>query len=126
MILDAVGENLTRSKLCGSGIRPLFDPWFLDPGLQENPGPGSGMNIPIIFLELSTILPIFWVKNTSVLDADPDAGSGIFSVLDPRSGIQDKHPGSVTLTVYSYYEKKILRWGREVDDRKFGHLRIMD
>ncbi len=94
-------EQAFSKQWCGSGIRLLFDPlpWFLDPGLKEIPVRDSGLTSRSYFLELSTALTIFWDKNTSILDADPDAGSGIFSVLNPRSGIQNKHPGSVTLTV---------------------------
>jgi hypothetical protein len=44
---------------------------------------------------------IFWVKILKFLDADPDPDPGIFLTRDPgwkkfRSGIRDKHPGSVT------------------------------
>jgi hypothetical protein len=44
------------------------------------------------------------VKIFKLFDADPDQGSGIFTTLDPGSGIKifcsgiwDQHPGSVTL-----------------------------
>jgi hypothetical protein len=46
---------------------------------------------------------ICWVINILILFFDADPGSGIFLIRDPEwkkfgSGIQDKHPGSATLS----------------------------
>jgi hypothetical protein len=85
---------------------PVRDPVpfrSLDPGWVKNqdPYPGSGMNIPDHISE--SLKQFFGLKILKFFDADPDLGSGIRNLFDTGSGIQDgkirirdKHPGSAT------------------------------
>jgi hypothetical protein len=94
----------TKNQCCGSGIR---DPVSgADPGSvmgkNQNPGSGSGMNLPDYFSEsLETVFRvkytwILWCGSGSGIFLTRDRGSGAF--LTPGSGIRDgkknSDPGS--------------------------------
>jgi hypothetical protein len=50
-------------------------------GMEKNPDPGSGMNIPGLIFE--NYVSDFWVNILLFFDAGPDLGSAILSTLDP-------------------------------------------
>jgi len=59
-------------RCCGSGIRCFFTPGS---GMEKNPDPGSGMNIPVQFSEsLETVF--LGLKILQFLDADSHPESG--------------------------------------------------
>jgi hypothetical protein len=58
-------------------------------GMEKNPDPGSGMNIPdLVFVNL---LSVFRVQNTEILLCG--SGSGILSILDPDGKSRILDPG---------------------------------
>ena len=90
-------------------IRDPMLVWTWDPdhgsGMEKNPDPGSGMNIPDLIFE--NWESVFWVKK-NYLHFWCGSGSWIFSTLDPGwkkvgSGIPDKYLGSALPVLSSYF-----------------------
>ncbi len=79
-------------------IRDPVPFWNLDPGCVKKSRSGSRMNIPDHISE--SLETIFWVKILKFFDADTDPESFWPWIRNgkTRSWIQDKHPGSATLT----------------------------
>jgi hypothetical protein len=83
--------------------------WTLNGWKKIDPGSRIRDERPDLIFE--NLISVFWLKNTQILWADPDLGSGILSTLDLGSGMKkvgsgmenvrdwilDKHSGSVTL-----------------------------
>ncbi len=89
-------SNVLYSIIITSNVA---DPGWVNKNNQD-PYPGSGMNIPDHNSE--SLETVFWLSKLKFFDADPVPGSGIFLTRDPGSGmkicgIRDKHPGSATL-----------------------------
>jgi hypothetical protein len=59
-------------------------------GMDKNPDPGSGMNIPDLIFENTRYQ--FVLKILKFFD-----GMRIRDLINPGSGNRDKHPGSATL-----------------------------
>jgi hypothetical protein len=101
-MLSYVGCS-TKIQYCESrsGIRCFFDPWIWDPdprsGMEKNPDPGSGMNIPGLIFENIVPYHFFGLKkylNSMMEILNQDPGYCQPWIRDGKSLIRDVYPGS--------------------------------
>jgi hypothetical protein len=88
-------QKTKKKKLKNSSVA-FFDSWIWDPGGENNPDPGSGINIPDNFSE--SLETVFWlIILNSLMQIQIRyffyPGSGMEKL---GSGIRQKNPGSAT------------------------------